>query len=220
MSVRIAASVLNADWTRLGEQIRELEGAGVDMIHADVMDGHFVNNISFGPAMVSAMRRCTSLPLDAHLMISDPDAYVPEFVKAGADLVTVHVEACPDPRRTLAEIRRLGARPGITLSPPTPVDRVLSLLDLADLVLVMTVNPGFGGQPFSSETLPKVRSIRDRLAALGRQAEIQADGGINAATAPLATAAGANNLVVGTYLFRHPGGIKRAVAELRKALGE
>ena len=220
MRVRIAASVLNADFTRLGEQVRELEDAGVDMIHADVMDGHFVNNISFGPAMVAAMRRCTRLPLDAHLMISDPDAYLPEFIKAGADLVTVHVEACPDPRRTLAEIRRLGARPGITLSPPTPVDRVLGLLHLADLVLVMTVNPGFGGQPFSSETLPKVRSVRDRLAELGRHAEVQADGGINAATAPLAVGAGANNLVVGTYLFRHPGGIKQAVADLRKALGD
>ena len=220
MRVRIAASVLNADFTRLGEQVRELEDAGVDMIHADVMDGHFVNNISFGPAMVAAMRRCTKLPLDAHLMISDPDAYLPEFIRAGADFVTVHVEACPDARRTLTEIRRLGARPGITLSPPTPVDRVLGLLDLADLVLVMTVNPGFGGQPFSPETLPKVQAVRDRLAVLGRQAEVQADGGINAATAPLAVAAGANNLVVGTYLFRHPGGIKRAVADLRKAIGD
>jgi len=220
VSIHIAASVLNADFARLGDQVRELEAAGVDIIHADVMDGHFVNNISFGPAVVAALRRCTKLPIDAHLMISDADAYLTQFVRAGAGLVTVHVEACPDPRRTLAEIRRLGARPGITLSPPTPVERVLGLLDLADLVLVMTVNPGFGGQPFSADTLPKVRAVRDRLAELGRQAEIQADGGINAKTAPLAVAAGANNLVVGSYLFKHPAGIHQAVAELRRAIGE
>lgn len=220
MTVDIAASVLNADFARLGEQVRALQDAGVDGIHADVMDGHFVNNISFGPAVVAAVRRCTSLPVDAHLMIADPDAYLAEFIRAGATGITVHVETCRDPRRTLAEIRRLGARPGITLSPPTPVDNVLGLLDAVDLVLVMTVNPGFGGQPFSPAALPKVRAVSERLAALGRGAEVQVDGGINAETAPLAAAAGATNLVVGSYLFRHWGGIDQAVSDLRGALGE
>ena len=219
MTVKIAASILNADFARLGEQVHELEAAGVDMIHADVMDGHFVRNISFGPAVVAAVRRCSSLPLDVHLMISEPDAYLADFVRAGADGVTVHVESCPDPRHTVAEIRRLGARPGITLSPPTPVERVADLLDAVDLVLVMTVHPGFGGQPFEEDTLPKIATLREWLGRRGAHAEIQVDGGINAGTAPRVVAVGATNLVVGSAIFRHPRGIREAVEEIRRAVG-
>jgi ribulose-phosphate 3-epimerase len=218
MPVRIAASILNADFARLGQQVAEVEAAGVEMIHADVMDGHFVRNISFGAAAVSAIRRSTRLPLDVHLMISEPDLFLADFVQAGADYLTVHVETCPDARRTLDEIRRLGARPGITLNPDTPAESVYDLLPLVDIVLLMTVHPGWGGQPFQESVLPKITRIRRWLAERELRAEVQVDGGINAVTAPRAVAAGANNLVVGSAIFRHAEGIREGVLEIAHSI--
>jgi ribulose-phosphate 3-epimerase len=218
MPVRIAASILNADFARLGQQVAEVEAAGVEMIHADVMDGHFVRNISFGAAAVSAIRRSTRLPLDVHLMISEPDLFLADFVQAGADYLTVHVETCPDARRTLDEIRRLGARPGITLNPDTPAESVYDLLPLVDIVLLMTVHPGWGGQPFQESVLPKITRIRRWLAERELRAEVQVDGGINAVTAPRAIAAGANNLVVGSAIFRHAEGIREGVLEIAHSI--
>jgi ribulose-phosphate 3-epimerase len=218
MPVRIAASILNADFARLGQQVAEVEAAGVEMIHADVMDGHFVRNISFGAAAVSAIRRSTRLPLDVHLMISEPDLFLADFVQAGADYLTVHVETCPDARRTLDEIRRLGARPGITLNPDTPAESVYDLLPLVDMVLLMTVQPGWGGQPFQESVLPKITRIRRWLAERELRAEVQVDGGINAVTAPRAVAAGANNLVVGSAIFRHAEGIREGVLEIAHSI--
>ncbi len=218
MPVRIAASILNADFARLGEQVAEVEAAGVDSIHADVMDGHFVRNISFGAAAVAAIRRSTRLPLDVHLMISEPDTFLADFVNAGADFVTVHVETCPDARRTVDQIRKLGARPGITLNPDTPAESVYDLLPLVDVVLLMTVNPGWGGQPFQDSVLPKITRIRRWLTERELLAEVQVDGGINAVTAPRVVAAGAGNLVVGSAIFRNAGGIRQGVSELARSI--
>lgn len=213
----IAPSILSADFSRLGEQISECENAGVDWIHIDVIDGHFAPNITMGPVVVEACRRVTKLPLDVHLMIEQPERILEAFAKAGADHITVHVETCPHLYRTLQQIRSLGVKPAVTLNPATPAVMIEHVLHLVDLVLVMTVNPGFSGQDFIPEMLPKIAQIRSRLDAIGSQARLQVDGGAAESTLPSLIAAGADTFVAGNAVFKHPGGIAGGVAALRKA---
>jgi len=199
--VRIAPSILSADFSRLGEEIRAVAAAGADYIHVDVMDGHFVPNITIGPAVVKALRPATDLPFDVHLMIAPVDPYVEAFAEAGADIITAHAEAGPHLHRTLQLIRSTGRRAGVSLNPSTPADAVACVLDLVDLVLLMTVNPGFGGQSFITSQLDKIRAVRAMIDASGRAIDLEVDGGINVETAKLAVAAGADVLVAGTATF-------------------
>ncbi|HWA01386.1 MAG TPA: ribulose-phosphate 3-epimerase [Caulobacterales bacterium] len=197
----IAPSILAADFARLGEEVRAADAAGADMIHVDVMDGHFVPNITAGPMMVKAIRPYTKLPLDVHLMIAPADPYVGAFRDAGADIITVHPEAGPHVHRTLQAIRASGAKAGVSLNPGTPVDAIDNVIELLDLVLVMTVNPGFGGQHFIESQLSKIEAVRKRIDESGREIILEVDGGVNAETAPRAVAAGATALVAGTAVF-------------------
>jgi ribulose-phosphate 3-epimerase len=215
--IKLAPSILSADFARLGEQIDEVATAGADYIHVDVMDGHFVPNISIGAPVVAAIRPVTSLPLDVHLMIEYPERYISEFVQAGADIITVHVEASPHLRKTIRLIKELGAKAGVSLNPPTPVSAVEDFLPHVDLVLVMSVNPGFGGQSFIPETLPKIAKVRKMLDDRGLSAELEVDGGINEDNAPDVVKAGANVLVAGNSIFRAKEGIRRAMRRLREA---
>jgi ribulose-phosphate 3-epimerase len=201
-SVRISPSILSSDFSRLGAEIEALEKAGADMIHIDVMDGHFVPNITIGPPIVKALRPHTRLPFDVHLMISPVDTYLEAFAQAGADGITVHPEAGPHVHRTLQAIRSLGKKPGIVLNPGTPIDHIDPVLDLVDLVLIMTVNPGFGGQSFIVSQLKKIEAAAERIAKTGRAIALEVDGGINKTTARQAIAAGANTIVAGTAVFR------------------
>ena len=200
--VRIAPSILSADFARLGEEVRAVTAAGADYIHIDVMDGHFVPNITIGPAVVKALRPHSSLPFDVHLMIAPVDPYIPGFAEAGADIITVHPEAGPHVHRTIQLIKSLGKKAGLSLNPGTPVEALDFVLDGLDLVLVMTVNPGFGGQAFIDGQLDKIRAVRQRIAAQGRAIDLEVDGGITAATAAKARAAGADVLVAGTATFK------------------
>ena len=211
----ISASILAADFTRLGEQIAAAEAAGVDWIHIDVMDGRFVPNISLGPLVVEAARRATRLPLDVHLMIVEPERYLADFARAGADGLTVQVEACPHVHRTLQQIRELGKRAGLALNPGTPAAAVSEVLDLADLLLPMTVNPGFGGQQFLPGMLAKIRQLSAWAAERQPRLLVEVDGGIDPVTAPQVIAAGAGVLVAGTSVFRAGRPIAEAVARLR-----
>ncbi len=217
-AVRIAPSILSADFTRLGEQIAEAEAAGADLIHVDVMDGRFVPNITMGPLIVEAARRSTSLPLDVHLMIVEPDHLIPAFAKAGATRISVHWEACPNLHRTLQLIRAAGCSAGLAVNPHTPAILLHDVLHLLDTVLVMTVNPGFGGQEFLPEMLPKIRALRDMASALGRGFDIEVDGGINKNTAFTVVSAGANVLVVGSAVFNESFSVATGINMLRSAL--
>ena len=199
--IRIAPSILSADFARLGEEVEAITQAGADWIHVDVMDGHFVPNLTIGPQVVKAIRPHSKLPFDVHLMISPVDPYIEAFAEAGADGITVHPEAGPHVHRTLQFIRSLGKRPGVVLNPGTPIDTIDNLIDLVDLVLIMSVNPGFGGQSFIASQLKKIEQAAERIVKSGRQTALEVDGGINAQTARQAIDAGADTLVAGTAVF-------------------
>ena len=215
--IKLAPSILSADFARLGEQIDEVASAGADYIHVDVMDGHFVPNITIGALVVASVRPVTTLPLDVHLMIEHPERYVSQFAQAGANIITVHVEAAPHLHATIRLIKELGAKAGISINPPTPLGAVEEFLPHVDLVLVMSVNPGFGGQSFIPETLPRIASIRKLLDDRALHAELEVDGGINADNAPDIVRAGANVLVAGNSIFRAQEGISGAMQRLREA---
>jgi len=214
--VLIAPSLLSADFTCLAEQVRDIEKGGADWIHLDIMDGRFVPNISFGPMIVRAVRSLTRLPLDAHLMILEPDRYLEAFRDAGADRITVHEETCPHLRRTVQAIRELGVKPGVTINPATLLDSVAGILPYVDLLLVMTVNPGFGGQKFIEGSLRKITEAAGMIRAAGREIRLQVDGGVDATNAGDIARAGADVLVSGNSVFSGKD-IPAAIARLRKA---
>jgi ribulose-phosphate 3-epimerase len=214
----IAPSILSADFARLGEEIAACENAGADWIHVDVMDGHFVPNMTLGPLVVEACHRSTKLPLDVHLMIEKPENLIEAFAKAGASRITVHVETCPHLHRTLQQIQSLGVKAGVTLNPSTPAVMLKEVFPLVNLVLVMTVNPGFGAQAFLPEMLPKIAEIRQILNTVNPSAWLEVDGGVSEKTLPALVKAGANAFVAGNAVFKHPGGIAAGIRALREML--
>jgi ribulose-phosphate 3-epimerase len=214
----IVASVLGADYARLGEEVADLEAAGVDRIQWDIMDGHFVPNMTFGADVVAACRPGAQVPFEAHLMVEDPDLWLEGFVRAGCDTILVHLEACRHLHRTLSAVRALGVKAGVALNPATPLEDVRHVLDQVDLLLVMTVNPGFGGQAYLATMERKIAEARDLIEAEGLDTAIEVDGGISARTAPGAFAAGARFLVAGSAVLDHAGGKRGGVAALREAL--
>ncbi len=215
----IAPSILSADFARLGEEIRAVEEAGADWIHIDVMDGHFVPNITMGPLVVEAVRRSTRLPLDVHLMIENADRYIPDFIKAGADLVAVQVEACVHLNRSIQLIRECGARPGVVLNPATPLESLTWVLEDVDFIMLMSINPGFGGQKFIPNTLVRIRQLREMLNARGLSPLIEIDGGVNADTIAEIAAAGVDVFVAGSAVFGSPD-YRATIAEFRRLTGE
>ncbi|WP_160720060.1 ribulose-phosphate 3-epimerase [Bacillus sp. USDA818B3_A] len=212
--VKIAPSILSADFAKLGEEIIAVDQAGADYIHIDVMDGHFVPNITIGPLVVEAVRPVTKLPLDVHLMIENPDQYIEAFAKAGADYITVHVEACRHLHRTIQSIKSFGVKAGVVLNPATPVESIQHIIGDIDMVLLMTVNPGFGGQSFIPEVLPKIRQVKEMADQKGLTIEIEVDGGVNPVTARQCIEAGANVLVAGSAVYNQED-YKQAISQLR-----
>jgi ribulose-phosphate 3-epimerase len=210
----ISPSILSADFARLGAEVEAIDQAGADWVHVDVMDGRFVPNMTIGPLVVKALRRITKLPLDVHLMIVEPERYVEDFAQAGADIITVHAEACMHLHRVLQQIRGLGKKAGVSLNPHTPEDVIRYVLELTDLVLVMSVNPGFGGQEFIPAVLPKISRIRDMIAASGRSIHLEVDGGVKPGIAKQVIQAGADVLVAGSAVFNQPS-YADAIARLR-----
>ncbi len=215
--IKIAPSILSADFARLGEMVREAEAGGADYIHVDVMDGHFVPNITIGPLVAGAVRQVTTLPMDVHLMIEAPERYLEAFARAGASILTVHVETCPHLHRTVEQIRELGVKPGVTLNPATSLDTLFEILPYVDQVLVMTVNPGFGGQSYIPTMTAKVARLASMIAARAPHVEIEVDGGIDTDTVRAVVRAGARVLVAGTAVFHHAEGIAAGIAALRLA---
>ena len=217
LPIQIAPSVLPADFAELGKAVRDLESAGVDLIQWDVMDGQFVPNLTFGPDVIAAARKHCSVPFEAHLMVLTPDVMAEQYVKAGCSRLIVHAEACTHLHRTLANIRSLGATAGVALNPATPASAIENILDLVDMVLVMTVNPGFGGQSYISTMEPKIREVRNMIesAGLSDAVHLEVDGGISTTTVAGAASAGANVLIAGSALFKHPAGLEAAVSEIR-----
>jgi ribulose-phosphate 3-epimerase len=216
---KIAPSILSADFARLGEEVRAVEAAGADYIHIDVMDGHFVPNITIGPLVVEAVRRVTALPLDVHLMIENADRYIPDFVKAGADIVVVHAEATSHLHRTIQLIKSLGARAGVSLNPATPLCALEHVLEDLDLVLLMTVNPGFGGQSFIESCIPKIHALRAMLDRRGCEAELEVDGGVKTDNIARIAHAGANVFVAGSAVFGSSD-YSATIAELKRRARE
>ncbi|QBD81984.1 ribulose-phosphate 3-epimerase [Ktedonosporobacter rubrisoli] len=216
--IGLVPSILSADFTRLGEQVREVEQAGAERIQIDVMDGHFVPNITMGPMVVEAVRRCTQLPLEAHLMITNPQEYIETFARAGADVIIVHYEVCPHLHRVLMQIKAAGKQAGVAINPSTPVFMLEDMLPFLDLALVMTINPGFGGQELIPETLPKITRLREMLQLRGLNCDIEVDGGINEETAPKVVKAGANLLVAGSAVYNNKESVAAAINRLRRAI--
>jgi ribulose-phosphate 3-epimerase len=215
MKIKIAPSILSADFGRLAEEVRAVEKAGADYIHVDVMDGHFVPNLTIGPVVVAAVRKATSLPLDVHLMIENPERYIDDFARAGADLIGVHVEACPHLHRVLQQIRAAGKKSSVTLNPATPLETIAYVLQNVDQVLIMSVNPGFGGQSFIPNVLPKIQALKVEIDTIGLPIDIEVDGGIKPDNAATVAAAGANVLVAGSAIFGHSN-YAEIIAALRK----
>lgn len=216
--IRIAASILAADFARLGEQVKDAETAGIDLIHIDVMDGRFVPNITMGPLVVEAVRRSTQLPLDVHLMMVEPERYIDVFAKAGSDRISVHIEACPNLHRVLQQIREAGCQAGVAINPHTPASAIAEVLDMLDVIIVMTVNPGFGGQSFLRSTMPKIGQVRAMVGTVEHPIDIEVDGGITTATTMLAAQAGAKTLIAGTAIFNQAYPVAEGVQRLRASL--
>ncbi len=217
--VKLAPSILSADFGRLGEQVAEATKAGADYIHIDVMDGHFVPQITIGAPVVTAIRRWTNLPLDVHLMVEAPERQINQFADAGADIITVHIEACPHIHRVVQTIKEVGVKVGVAFNPGTPIDTLKEVLSFLDLVLVMTVNPGFGGQTFIEDTLDKVARLRAELDSRNLAAELEVDGGINAEIASRVVRVGARVLVAGSAVFNSKQSVKEALGRIRASLG-
>lgn len=213
---KLSPSILSADFSQLGNNIKELELAGADELHIDVMDGTFVPSISFGMPLISSIRKITDIPFDVHLMVDEPGRYIDDFAKCGADNITVHVECCSHLNRVLNQIKELGLRASVALNPATPLNALDYVLNYVDMILIMTVNPGFGGQPYIEESTEKIKTLREKLNVLGKNIDIQVDGGINDATLPIVLDAGANVIVAGTSVFK--GNIKDNIEKIKNML--